>query len=178
MKSIFTNFKLHFLFVILIIFGLNSCEPDKADVIKVIKVPINIEDTLNNKIMMELDNDTWESNSTAKVFFANGGIEFDAAKYIDSSKNIETIKFFIINNKKTGTFFLQNVNPNANFGMFEIYPFSSPIPSAKYTSESGIVKITKQTDSNIVGTFEAMLIDTSNRKKIAKNGKFNLKFVD
>ncbi|MFY8160452.1 MAG: hypothetical protein ACOVNU_03915 [Candidatus Kapaibacteriota bacterium] len=181
MKIEFTHFKnlaLLLTFSIIIIFTFANCSPDKADVIKVIDNKVNVEDTLINKMIMEVDGAIWESNSTAKYFYANGGIEFDAAKWVDTSKVVETLKFFIKNNKQIGRFYLQNKNSDENFGVFQVYPFSSPIPRKKLTSESGFVNILKQTDSNLVGTFEVILIDTNSQKIIIKNGKFNLKYID
>ena len=163
---------------ILILFTLVNCSPDKADVINVVVKKINIEDTLNNKMIMDIDGKNWESNSSAKVYYANGGIEFDAAKWVDSTKAIETLKFYINNNKKTGKYFLQNKNPDENYAVFQIYPFSSPIPADKYNSESGFVNIISQTDTNLVGTFEVTLVNLDGLRKLIKNGKFNLKFID
>lgn len=181
MKIEFTHFKnlaLLLTFSIIIIFTFANCSPDMADVIKVIDKKVNIEDTLNNKMVMEIDGDIWESNSTAKVYFANGGIEFDAAKWVDSSRVVETMKFYIKNEKQKGKFYLQNIDGNSNYGVFHVYPFSSPIPNTRFTSESGFVNIINQTDTNLVGTFEVVLVEINNVKKIVKNGKFNLKFVD
>lgn len=162
-----------------IILTLVGCEPDYADPValknedslEVIKLPIN-------KMYFDIGDATWESDTGGRVYFANQGIEFDANKWVDSTKTVETLKIFVKNNKKTGLFNLQKSDPNENFGLFQVFPFSSPKATRKYLSKSGIVNIYQQTDTNVAGTFEAIMIDTLGNKMIIKNGKFNLKFIE
>lgn len=168
-----------FLIVLLIGFTIIGCEPDyadplapqNADSLEVIKLPIN-------KMYFDLDGKAWESDIGGRVYFANRGIEFDANRWIEETKSVQTLKFFIKNDKKNGRFVLQKSDPDENFGLYQVFPFSSPKATVRYLSESGVVNIYQQTDTNVAGTFEAIMIDTLGNKMIIKNGKFNLKFID